>query len=38
LFFGYWKKYADLEFAIAGTESAEMVWILVLMISDAAFG
>lgn len=25
LFFGYWKKYADLEFAIAGTESAEMV-------------
>ncbi|USW57808.1 Putative tetratricopeptide-like helical domain superfamily [Septoria linicola] len=26
LFFGYWKKYADLEFAIAGTESAEMVY------------
>lgn len=25
LFFGYWKKYADLEFSIAGTESAEMV-------------
>jgi pre-mRNA-processing factor 39 len=25
LFYGYWKKYADLEFAIAGTESAEMV-------------
>lgn len=25
LLFGYWKKYADLEFAIAGTESAEMV-------------
>lgn len=25
LFFGYWKKYADLEFAIAGTESAELV-------------
>ena len=25
LFFGYWKKYADLEFAIAGTEVAEMV-------------
>ena len=25
LFFGYWKKYADLEFAIAGTEAAEMV-------------
>ncbi|GIZ49151.1 hypothetical protein CKM354_001218700 [Cercospora kikuchii] len=26
LFFGYWKKYADLEFSIAGTESAEMVY------------
>jgi hypothetical protein len=25
LFFGYWKKYADLEFAIAATEAAEMV-------------
>lgn len=25
LFFGYWKKYADLEFAIGGTETAEMV-------------
>jgi pre-mRNA-processing factor 39 len=25
LFFGFWKKYADLEFAIAGTEAAEMV-------------
>lgn len=25
LFFGYWKKYADLEFAIAGTEAAELV-------------
>ena len=25
LFFGYWKKYADLEFMIAGTEAAEMV-------------
>lgn len=25
LFFGYWKKYADLEFSIAGTESAEFV-------------
>lgn len=29
LFFGYWKKYADLEFAIAGTEAAEMVSIAV---------
>ncbi|KAF2109036.1 pre-mRNA-processing factor 39 [Lophiotrema nucula] len=26
LFFGYWKKYADLEFAIGGTETAEMVY------------
>ena len=25
LLFGYWKKYADLEFSIAGTEAAEMV-------------
>lgn len=25
LFFGYWKKYADMEFNIAGPESAEMV-------------
>ena len=25
LFFGYWRKYADVEFAIAGTEAAEMV-------------
>jgi pre-mRNA-processing factor 39 len=28
LFFGYWKKYADLEFSIAGTEAAEMVLLL----------
>lgn len=27
LLFGYWKKYADLEFSIAGTEAAEMVWL-----------
>jgi len=26
LFFGYWKKYADLEFAIGGTETAESVY------------
>ncbi|CAI6341626.1 unnamed protein product [Periconia digitata] len=26
LFFGYWKKYADFEFAIGGTETAEMVY------------
>lgn len=25
LLFGYWKKYADMEFSIAGTEAAEMV-------------
>lgn len=28
LLFGYWKKYADTEFNIAGPESAEMVRIL----------
>lgn len=27
LFFGYWKKYADLEFSIAGTEAADMVGV-----------
>ncbi|GJN72953.1 hypothetical protein PLICBS_007029 [Purpureocillium lilacinum] len=27
LFFGYWKKYAEDEFVISGTESAEMVGI-----------
>jgi pre-mRNA-processing factor 39 len=26
LLFGYWKKYADMEFNIAGPESAEMVY------------
>jgi pre-mRNA-processing factor 39 len=25
LFFGFWKKYADLEFTIGGPEAAEMV-------------
>jgi pre-mRNA-processing factor 39 len=25
LLFGYWKKYADLEFSITGTEAADMV-------------
>lgn len=30
LLFGYWKKYADLEFSIAGTEAAEMVSLFVL--------
>ena len=25
LFFGYWKKYAEMEFNIAGTEAAEYV-------------
>jgi pre-mRNA-processing factor 39 len=28
LLFGYWKKYADMEFNIAGPESAEMVRVL----------
>ena len=27
LLFGYWKKFADLEYSIAGTEAAEMVSI-----------
>ncbi|KAF1815868.1 pre-mRNA-processing factor 39 [Eremomyces bilateralis CBS 781.70] len=26
LYFGFWKKYADMEFSIAGTEAAEMVY------------
>ena len=26
LLFGYWKKYADLEFSIAGTEAAELIY------------
>ncbi|KAI5294499.1 hypothetical protein KEM52_003874 [Ascosphaera acerosa] len=26
LLFGYWKKYADLEFAIAGVEAAEVIY------------
>ncbi|OJJ44519.1 hypothetical protein ASPZODRAFT_153456 [Penicilliopsis zonata CBS 506.65] len=26
LLFGYWKKYADLEFSITGTEAAEMIY------------
>lgn len=25
LLFGYWKKYADMEFSIAGTEAADLV-------------
>jgi pre-mRNA-processing factor 39 len=32
LFFGYWKKYADLEFSIAGTEAAEMVRRAILIL------
>jgi len=28
LLFGYWRKYADLEFTISGPESAEMVSLL----------
>ena len=34
LFFGYWKKYADLEFSIAGTEAAEMVSQLLMFSLD----
>ncbi|KAF4547758.1 Pre-mRNA-processing factor 39-like protein [Elsinoe fawcettii] len=26
LFFGFWKKYADLEFALAGSESADFIY------------
>lgn len=33
LLFGYWKKYADLEFSIAGTEAAEMVCSLSFSLS-----
>jgi pre-mRNA-processing factor 39 len=33
LLFGYWKKYADLEFNISGPESAEIVWITPLRFS-----
>jgi pre-mRNA-processing factor 39 len=34
LFFGYWKKYADLEFAIGGTETAEMVCFALQLFCD----
>jgi pre-mRNA-processing factor 39 len=34
LFFGYWKKYADLEFAIGGTETAEMVCLALQLLCD----
>lgn len=43
LLFGYWKKYADLEFSIAGTEAAEMVsrvvdpWFGGLLLTWAGF-
>lgn len=26
LFFGFWQQYADVEFTIGGTETAEMVY------------
>lgn len=35
LLFGYWKKYADLEFSIAGTEAAEMVCFIFLLFFDS---
>lgn len=31
LLFGYWKKYADTEFAIAGPESAVMVSVIIVL-------
>lgn len=34
LFYGFWKRYADMEFAIAGTEAAEMVSELGIWIND----
>lgn len=36
LFFGYWKKYADLEFAIAGTEAAELVNLRLITIVETS--
>ncbi|KAF4974039.1 hypothetical protein FZEAL_9011 [Fusarium zealandicum] len=33
LLFGYWKKYADMEFNIAGPESAEMVSVSLIRVS-----
>jgi pre-mRNA-processing factor 39 len=33
-FFGYWKKYADLEFSIGGTETAEMVCLTLHLVCD----
>ena len=35
LFHGYWKKYADLEFSIGGTETAEMVSLAVDLLCDS---
>ena len=34
LLFGYWKKYADLEFSIAGTEAAELVRLEDLLLNN----
>lgn len=34
LFFGYWKKYADLEFSIGGTETAELVRSVLHLLCD----
>jgi pre-mRNA-processing factor 39 len=36
LFFGFWKKYADLEFTIGGPEAAEMVSPICTMRSSTA--
>lgn len=38
LLFGYWKKYADLEFSIAGTEAAEFVWLFNPMLGLSLLG
>ena len=35
LLFGYWKKYADLEFNISGPESAEMVMHSILILPSS---
>ena len=38
LLFGYWKKFADLEYSIAGTEAAEMVSISAIIFSSRIVG
>jgi len=38
LLFGYWKKFADLEYSIAGTEAAEMVSISPIIFTTRIVG